>query len=113
MELNITRFFNEAACDDSEDYMILDDEEKREAFRAHVKGFGDWTDEEIAAWSDRELNALLLQMISGDIRESNLPDNIGQIKWSLAWEEYYEQIGAGQVSGRLFEVNGEVFYSID
>lgn len=91
MELNITKFFTEAApmdyyasvaeignnagadtwraaCEDSPDYMILDDDEKREVFRYYVKGFGAWTAEEIAAWSDVELNALLLQMVAGDIR---------------------------------------------
>lgn len=92
MELNITRFFNEAcpmdysasvaeigqnagkatwqaACEDSSDYMILDSQEKREAFRAYVKGFGAWEETEIQAWNDIELNALLLQFIAGDIRE--------------------------------------------
>lgn len=96
MELNITRFFNDAcpmdysasvaeiganagrdtwqaACDDSDDFMLLDDEEKREAFRVHVRCFGAWSDEEIAAWSDKELNALCIQMVSGEIRECEKP----------------------------------------
>lgn len=63
MELNVTHFFQtaapmdysasvaeigndaarstwEAACDDSEDYPMLDSEEKREEFRHYIKGFG-------------------------------------------------------------------------
>ena len=95
MELNITRVFNEtapmdyyasraeigdnagadtwrAACDDSADYMMLDDDNKRQAFRDYVRTFGAWNDAEIAAWSDIELNALLLQMIAGDIRDDGL-----------------------------------------
>lgn len=95
MELNITEFYNtagmidyaasvaeigenagvdtwQAACEDSNDYMILDNEEKREAFRQYVKGFGAWDDSEIAAWSDIELNALLLQMIAGDVRSGEV-----------------------------------------
>jgi hypothetical protein len=40
-----------------------------EAFREHVRGFGAWDQEEIAAWDETECNALFLQMVSGDIRE--------------------------------------------
>jgi hypothetical protein len=92
MELNITRFFRDAApmdysasraeigndaakltwraaVDDSESFMLLDTDDKRDAFRAHVREFGAWSQEEIAAWSAVELNALLLQMIAGDMRE--------------------------------------------
>lgn len=91
MEIDITRFLAEAApmdysasvaeigqnagrdtwnaaIEDSPDFMMLDDDEKRDAFRAYVRGFGAWSDEEIAAWSDVELNALFIQIISGDIR---------------------------------------------
>ncbi len=88
MELNITEFYNNtcprdysasvaeiganaghdtwrAACEDSPDYMILDTDDKLQAMREHVRGFGEWSDEEIAAWTDVELNALLLQFIAG------------------------------------------------
>ena len=122
MELNVTRFFNEAsprdysasrmeigdnaardtwqaACDDSVDYMILDTEDKREAFREYVGDFGAWSDEEIRAWSDSELNALLLQMISSDIREGSLdaenPD----------WDQYQKDAESGRISGRLFKAD--------
>ena len=130
MELNISRFFKEAAstdysasvaeigrnagpdtwraaCDDSGDYMMLDDEDKREAFRKHVREFGAWSDDEIAAWSDVELNALLIQMIAGDIREAGLdqldPD----------WDEYEAGCREGIYSFRLFVGDdGEVYYYI-
>jgi hypothetical protein len=128
MELNITEFYNtagmidysvsvaeigvnagtdtwQAACEDSPDYMILDNDDKREAFRQYVKGFGAWDDSEIAAWSDVELNALLLQIIAGDVRESCLSDG-------GSWEEYYAQSEEGQVSGRLFENGEQVYYYI-
>lgn len=119
MELDITRFFHEAApmdysasiaeigrnagpdtwraaCDDAPDYNILDDEEKREAFRAYVGDFGAWTDEEIAAWSDVELNALLLQMIAGDIREADLDQE------SPDWAKYEEGAEQGRYAGNIF-----------
>lgn len=130
MELNISRFFAEAvpmdysasvaeigndaarstwqaACDDSEDYPMLDSEEKREEFRRYVKGFGAWSEDEIRAWSDRELNALLIQMIAGDIREGSLdlenPD----------WEQYEKDSESGRISGRIFKsVDSQIYYYI-
>ncbi len=132
MEINITRFFNEAypsdysasvaeignnagadtwraACDDSADYMMLDDDDKRQAFREYVKGFGAWDDEEIAEWSDIELNALLLQMISGEIREfRELADS--------DWQQWQELAERGQVTGNLYSgslsTDGKVYYYI-
>ena len=86
-----------AACEDSPDYMILDTDEKRQLFRDHVKGFGAWDDKQIAGWNDTELNALLIQLISGDIRESNLtPDSS-----NADWEEYYERAERDEISGSL------------
>lgn len=93
MEINITRFYNEAApmdysasvaeigpdagpstwraaLDDAPDYNMLDTDDKREAFRTYVKSFGAWEDEEIAAWTDLDLNALFIQMVSGDMRNN-------------------------------------------
>lgn len=95
MELNITKFFTEctardyfssiaeigqdagadtwrAACDDSLDYPILDTDEKREAFREYIADFGAWDAKEIAGMTNLGLNALCLQMISGDMREAGL-----------------------------------------
>lgn len=124
MELNITRFYNttcprdyfasiagpdtwRAACDDSHDYMMLDTADKLQAMREHVAGFGAWTDEEIASWTDVELNALLIQMIAGDIRESCLADG-------GSWAMYYEEAEQGIVSGNLFSDDaGQVYYTIE
>lgn len=135
MELNITRFFNEAcprdysasvaeignnagaqtwqaACDDVNDWNFLDTDEKRDAFRDHVRGFGAWTDEEIAAWNNDELNALLIQMISGDMRE--VPGMDSAENWD--WKEYQRMAEAGTISGRLFggplSTDGQVYYYI-
>lgn len=92
MEINITSFFSTLAprdysasaaelgpdagaitwrhaCEDSPESMLLDSEEKREAFRGFVKSSGGWTAEEIREWPDVELNALFIQWISGDTRQ--------------------------------------------
>lgn len=133
MEIDITDFFNEcapmdysasrmelgqdagritwnAALGDAPDYPLLDTEEKRAAFRGHVREFGAWEDAEIDGWTDAELTALLIQMIAGDIREADLdtaaPD----------WPAYAELCEAGQASGRLFggplSTDGRVYYYV-
>jgi hypothetical protein len=107
IDIDITRFITEAApmdysasvmeiganagrdtwrhaVEDAHDYDLLDTYDKRVEFRAHIKGFGAWTDEEIAAFSTTELNALLMQMISGDIRNGET-DRI----WSDAGQTFY------------------------
>lgn len=100
-----------AACEDAADYSLLDSDEKRETFRRHVKGFGAWDDEEIRAWTDNELNALLLQMISGDMRESGLDQR------PVDWEQYQRDCESGQCGGRIFggpmSTNGRVYYCIE
>lgn len=133
MEVNITHFFNTAAPmdysasvaeigndagpatwaaagDDSPDYMLLDDDAKRDAFKAHIAGFGAWSDEEVAAWTEVELNALFMQLISGDMREAD----IGPESTADDWIAYEERAHAGQISGNIFRAtDGEVYYSLE
>jgi hypothetical protein len=135
MDLNITQFFRDAApmdysasraeigndagpstwraaVDDSESFMLLDDDAKRDAFRDHVRGFGAWSEEELAAWSDRELNALLLQMIAGDMREP-VGFELGADTTEEEWQDYERQCEAGQCSSRISRAeDGDVYYYI-
>jgi hypothetical protein len=126
MELDITEFFNTArpsyysasvaemgedagritwanSVDAADTWVAwLDTEE----FREHMRGFGAWTEEEIAAWSDAELTALLIQLISGDIRESGL-------QTGTSWAEYEEAAQAGRVGGNLWRADdGRIFYYV-
>ena len=131
MQINITKFYNEAApmdysasCaeigqnagrdtwnaakDDAGDWNMLDTDEKRQAFREWVKPFGAWDDDEIVAWSDVELNALFVQWVSGDIR--------GCLEWDVddVWTNYQELAEAGQVPSNLWrDDQGQVFFSLD
>ena len=122
MEINITQFYNAANAEDYSascaelgvnageitwnaalhaEYNLIDTDEKRDALRTWAKSTGGWNAEEISAWSDNELNALFIQLISGDIRE----------KGSLPWEEYQDRAEEGLVSGTLFEdIDGEIYY---
>ena len=130
MEINITRFFSEAApmdysasvaelgsnagpdtwraaCDDSEDYMLLDTDDKRDSFRAFVRSSGGWNDEEIAAWTDTELNALFIQWIAGDMRESDMHAGMTADDWTAVEKMQSD----GVVSSNIFRgTDGEIYF---
>ena len=133
MELDITDFFNNAApmgysatraeigenagahtwraaCDDSKDFRILNNLKKRKVFRSFVRSAGAWSDEEIAAWSDVELNALCIQWIAGDMREP-VGFELGPDTTPEQWDEYERQSEAGQVAGRIFKgTDGKIYF---
>jgi len=48
---------------------ILDTPEKLQAMRDFARSSGGWNDEETAAWTDQDVNALFLQWVAGDCRE--------------------------------------------
>jgi hypothetical protein len=97
-----------AAKERSQDEPLLTTPKQLDALRDYVKGFGAWTEEEIAAWDDNECNALFLQMVSGDIREAGA-DSLENIDW----EDYKERAEAGNCSSNLFKTKqGEIFYSL-
>lgn len=97
------------ACNAADEWLLLDDDEKREAFKEWIKYFGAWSDDECEAWSDDELNALFLQFVSGDIREG--------FKWSDVddiWTNYQELAYRGTVSSNIWRDDaGNIFYSLE
>jgi hypothetical protein len=128
MEINITRFFNEsapmdyfasraeigdnagpdtwnAACEDAPDYDLLDNDEKREAFKDHIRGFGAWGDTEIAVWSNVELNALFMQVISSDIRQSLYLECD-----PIDWDAYYAD--ENESRNIFHSEDGEIYYNL-
>lgn len=88
---------------------LLPTAEHKEVFRDWVQSSGGWTRDEINAWSDTELDALLLQWIAGNIREAF--GDAEPSEWD--WAEYEEDASAGRVSSNLFRADdGRVFFSI-
>ena len=129
MEINITKLYNEAypkdysasvaeiganagrdtweaAKDDAGVFQFIDTAEKVDAFKRFVRESGGWDDEEINAWSVRELNALFLQWVAGDIREC--------LEWDVedVWANYEEMAQAGMVPSRLFRTDGQVYFDL-
>lgn len=88
---------------------LLTTPEQIEALRDHVRGFGAWSDEEIAAWDDAECNALFIQMVSGDIREGGL-DQPGTDTDSPEWDEYEKGAEEGLFAGRISRSAGRIYY---
>lgn len=89
--------------------LILDTEEKRQAFDSWARGFGAWSEEELAAYSQSEANALLLQFIAGDMREGDISAD----STPEEWEEYRQRQIEGQASPYLFRTDdGRIFYDL-
>jgi hypothetical protein len=130
MELNITKLFNECEPGDLSasqaelganagaitwgnslvagiQYQPLDDDDKRAAFRTWVRGSGGWSQEEIDAWSDAELNALCVQWIAGDMREAGLD------AFNPDWDAYELACEAGTCPSNIMRGNdGEIYFYI-
>lgn len=92
---------------------LLATEELKQQFRDFVRSSGGWTVDEIAAWDDTELNALLLQWIAGDIREAF--DDADFADWD--WAQYEEGAKAGRLASRIYRADvgpsaGRIFFSI-
>lgn len=130
MEINITRFVTDAdpfdfsasraergdnagpdtwknAVAEGSNDPLLTTTEQLDALREYVKGFGAWDDDEIAAWSDAECNALFIQLISGDMREAGMDVELDEFDW----EEYEQCARAGQISGNIYKGDdGQIYY---
>lgn len=127
-EINITEFFNVGtfidysasvaeigtnagpetwnnASEAVEDHEMLKTDEQRQAMRDWAESSGGWDDDEIAAWSDTELNALFIQLVSGDIRECSLEQ--------VDWEAYEKECEAGNAKGCIFRGDdGQIYYEL-
>jgi hypothetical protein len=80
---------------------LLSDETALDAARDFFKGFGAWTDDEIAGWSNADLQGLVCQFVAGDIREMESADS---------YEEYQEGAERGTYSGRLYKGDDGSWY---
>lgn len=99
----------QASKEAAEDFDPLPKPEHREAFWDFVRNSGGWTREEIEAWTDKELTALSLQWLAGDIREAF--GDADPEDWD--WQEYRKDAEAGRVSSNLFKgEDGRIYFSI-
>jgi len=57
------------------EHPLLTTDEMRDAARAHFRGYGAWSEEEIAAWSEEELQAITCQDVAAAIRDMEAYEN--------------------------------------
>lgn len=135
MEIDITDFFNTcsprdfsasvaeigndagvitwtAALEQAADSAHLKTEEQKDAFREWAKGSGGWTEGEVNAWTDTELNALFIQWVSGDMREA--PGiTLGPETTDAEWAEYEKLQEEGVVSSNIFRgSDGRIYFGL-
>jgi succinate dehydrogenase/fumarate reductase flavoprotein subunit len=72
---------------------LLNSEEDCEEARTYFAGFGAWDEDEIAAWSEEDLQAIMCQDVAAAIREMELAKD---------YEDYERLCEAGTCSGRLY-----------
>lgn len=130
MEINITAFFKnanpsaysasiaergdnaaaetwQAAIEATNEYPLLKTEEELAAFREYAAEFGAWDEEDISKWTATECNALLLQMISGDMR------GVGMDADNWVWGTYEDLCAEGGCPSNIFlGDDGEVYYYV-
>lgn len=96
-----------AAMQESKATLLIDTPEQVDAVRRFFEGFGAWDD--LSEWGETELNSLLIQFVSGDVRELGF-DSIDEIDWDIV-RELQE---SGTVSSNLFQGDdGEVYFYAD
>lgn len=96
------------ANEEAADTPLVTDPDDIEYVRDYFGEFGAWDDAERATWTPTEVNALLIQYLSGDLREMKAlapGDGPGDIDWDAAEVLQRE----GTVSGNLFCTGAEVY----
>jgi hypothetical protein len=132
MEIDITRFVKTVdACEFSASQMELGKDAgkitwnnaKREAadspllpddavdvFKSWVREFGAWDDDEINAWDADERNALLIQYISGDLRELESLCYSDDDEYGIDWTKAEELASRGTIGGRIYRGDDDRLY---
>ena len=89
---------------------MLDTEDKLDAMRDWARASGGWDAKERAAFDATDLNALFIQLVSGDMREMGLDDAFLD---EFDWSEYEARCNAGEFFGQIFKTDdGRIYYSL-
>lgn len=83
------------------DRPLLTTDEMRDAARDHFREYGAWSREEIAAWDEAELQAIMCQDVAAVIREMEVAKD---------YADYERLVEAGTCSGRLYKGDDDKWY---
>lgn len=87
---------------------MLATDEQLDAMREFALSSGGWNDEEVAAWSAAEVNALFVQWVSGDMREAGIDECDAS---DFDWEHYAKRVSTGAISGNIYRGDdGHVYF---
>ncbi len=77
-------------------------EDATDAFNAWVREFGAWEKEEIESWDAIERNALLIQLISGDLRQLESLCYSDDGEYGIDWGKAEELANEGTIAGNIY-----------
>lgn len=130
MEININKYFENELCasdfsasvaalgnnagqltwsyakEEAQDTVLLTTFDQFAAFIDHIESMGFDFSEDYKPMDGKELNALFIQIISGDIRDSE-----GLSESPINWILYEEESQAGQISSNIFKgTDNNIYY---
>jgi len=82
---------------------LLKTPEQIQEAKDYLKGFGAWSGEEIAGWSDAEVQAMVVQNIAARIREMEHFDT---------YEAFKKAAQQGSVSGEIYKGDDGRWYAL-
>jgi len=83
------------------EHPLLTTDAMREAARRHFAEYGAWSRDEIAAWSETELQGLMCQDVAAAIREMEVADD---------YVDYQRLSEQGTCSGRIYKGDDDRWY---
>lgn len=83
------------------EHPLLTTDEQREEARVYFQGFGAWTEEEIAAWGEDELQGITVQDVAHSISEMEVAED---------YEDYQRLCENGTCSGNLYKGDNGRWY---
>ncbi len=93
------------------DHPLLTSPEALDKARDYFREFGAWDDEERAAWDADEVNALLIQYISGNIRE--IEALCMRANGTINWRKVERLSSEGTIAGDIYPHNGRIYFTMN
>lgn len=84
---------------------LLTTDEQLQALRDYIQETG--FSEDVQSYGAKECNALFIQLIAGDMRESGMD---GTDLDEFDWEAYEVQCQKGSISGNIFKSGDKIYY---
>jgi hypothetical protein len=83
------------------EHPLLTTDDARDEARSHFRGYGAWSEDEIATWSEDELQGIMCQDVAAAIREMEHYDTP---------EAFEKACESGRASGRLYRSSDKWYF---